>query len=170
MTPPPPPLTLAAARAEDLAAVRRLLRDYQASLGISLDFQDFEAELAGLPGEYVAPRGALLVARLGQAVVGTIALRPLQWPHIGEVKRLYVAPEARGHGAGLKLATRLLAIAGEMGYERLRLDTLPSMRTALALYARLGFREIAPYRFNPVAGACYLECELLARTPPLSPL
>jgi ribosomal protein S18 acetylase RimI-like enzyme len=143
----------------DLAEVRALFQEYADSLGVDLGFQGFDAELAGLPGDYAPPRGRLLVAREGGAVVGCAALRPLG-PDVCEAKRLYVRPVARGTGLGKRLARALLSEARAIGYARIRLDTLPGMTQAIALYRSLGFREIPPYRFNPIEGTRFLEKDL----------
>ena len=138
---------------------RRLFGEYQAALGVDLGFQDFENELAALPGLYAAPGGRLLLAHSGSAVAGCVALRPL----IGatcEMKRLFVRPEFRAAGVGRLLAERVLAEARAIGYRRVCLDTLPSMGRAQRLYEALGFRDIEPYRYNPVAGTRYLGMEL----------
>jgi ribosomal protein S18 acetylase RimI-like enzyme len=143
-----------------VAAAGRLFIDYAASLEIDLGFQDFAAEVAGLPGEYAPPFGALLLAVEGGDAQGCVALRPLEPPLVAELKRLYVSPTARGERLGVRLAEVALATARSAGYERIRLDTLPSMQAALRLYERLGFRDIDAYRHNPVQGARYLELGL----------
>jgi ribosomal protein S18 acetylase RimI-like enzyme len=146
--------------AGDVAAARSLFRQYAASLDVDLGFQGFAAELAGLPGDYAPPRGALLLAWAGPSAVGCVALRPLEWPDVAELKRLYVLAQGRGHGLGARLSIEAMTLAGRAGYRRLRLDTLPTMRHAQRLYEGLGFREIEPYRFNPVPGTRYMECTL----------
>lgn len=157
------PLVRPVGSAADLAAVRALFQEYAASLETDLSFQDFDQELRGLPGGYQPPHGALLVADVAGEILGCIALRPLEPPAVGEIKRLYVRPAGRGQGLGLALARAVLEYARAAGYQRVRLDTLPSMSAALGLYQRLGFHEIEPYRHNPVPGARFLELELPAR-------
>jgi len=144
---------------ENLLEIRRLMKEYAASLGVSLDFQDFDAEVASLPGEYGPPNGRLLLAQDGEEIMGCVALRKLE-EGACEMKRLYVRPAFRGAGVGRALAEAVIAEARRMGYRRMRLDTLPGMDRARAMYAELGFREIAPYRFNPIAGSAFLELVL----------
>jgi ribosomal protein S18 acetylase RimI-like enzyme len=146
--------------AADIAVARRLIEEYGAGLGVDLSFQGFEAELAGLPGEYAPPRGALWIACIGATPMGCVAVRPLEWPQTAELKRLYVRPAARGRRLGTLLTESALSFARHAGYRRVRLDTLPSMSVALGMYQSLGFRDIEAYRFNPVQGARYLELEL----------
>ncbi len=139
--------------------VRALLREYAASLPFELDFQDFDRELAGLPGAYAPPRGALLLARIDGEAAGCIALRPFA-EDVCELKRLFVRPAARGLGLGRRLTTEIVSEARRLGYARMRLDTTPGMEAAQALYEELGFVETAPYRHNPVPGTRFLELEL----------
>jgi ribosomal protein S18 acetylase RimI-like enzyme len=149
------------ATADDLDALRALLREYAESLGTHICFQAFDRELADLPGEYAPPRGRLLVARDSDRLAGCVALRPL--PGLGgELKRLYVRPAHRGTGLGRRLAGRVIEEAAAIGYARLFLDTLPSMTEAAGLYRALGFRPVEPYLANPVPGAV---CMALAFQP-----
>jgi GNAT superfamily N-acetyltransferase len=141
------------------AVARPLFAEYADSLGFDLGFQGFEQELAGLPGDYAPPRGALLLARVRGDPAGCVALRPLD-EATAELKRLYVRPPHRGLGLGRLLTEAAIARARELGYRALRLDTTPEMAAAHELYRTLGFHEIAPYRHNPVPGTRYLELEL----------
>jgi putative acetyltransferase len=140
-------------------AVRPLLREYADSLAFPLDFQDFERELAELPGAYAPPRGLLLLARVNDDDAGCVALRPLGGD-ICEMKRLYVRAAHRGAGLGVLLAETVVDEARGLGYARMRLDTVPGMETAQSLYRRLGFAEIEPYTANPIDGARFLELVL----------
>lgn len=155
-----------ATSAGDLDAIRDLFREYAASLGFSLDYQDFDAELAGLPGKYAPPGGALLLARADGAAAGCGALRRFA-PEIAEMKRLYVRPAFRAHRAadgrsiGRTLAYQLVDAARAAGYRRLRLDTITGkMDAAVSLYRSMGFVEIPPYYPSPVPGTTYMELSL----------
>lgn len=143
-----------------LDEVRALFREYASSLSIDLSFQGFTEELRGLPGEYAAPRGALLLGRVGGATAGCVAVRPWQ-DRACEMKRLYVRDGFKRQGCGRVLAERAIEWARQVGYERMLLDTLPSMAAAQRLYEALGFRDVASYRFNPVAGTRYMELDLV---------
>lgn len=145
----------------DYAPARELFEEYQAEIGIPLCFQNFQHELDTLPGAYAAPRGRLLLAFQGGLPAGCVAIRLLD-AHTCEMKRLYVRPALRGVGIGRALVERAIAEARRAGYERMRLDTLESMRAARALYTSLGFVEIAPYNEQRTAGTHWMELRLSA--------
>lgn len=148
-----------AATAEAWTAAETLIREYAASLGISLEFQSFDDEIANLPHEYGESHGVFLLARDLSGYAGCGGLRRFSEDEC-EMKRLYVRPAAQGRGIGRAIATALIEEARRLGYRRLLLDTLPSMRSAHALYRSLGFRETAPYRFNPIAGTTFMMLDL----------
>lgn len=152
-------LAIRPASSADLPTVRELFREYAGTLGFELDFQDFDDELATLPGAYAPPGGALLLAERDGATVGCIGLRPLG-EGCCELKRMYVRPGHRGLGIGRALALAIIREARERGYARMRLDTIDTMTPAIALYLSLGFAEIQPYRPNPISGAAFYELEL----------
>jgi ribosomal protein S18 acetylase RimI-like enzyme len=144
----------------EVQEVGKLFEEYHEWLGLSLCFQNFEQELASLPGDYTPPNGRLILATENDEVAGCIALRKLD-DGVCEMKRLYVRPEFRGTGLGRLLAESLIKTAREIGYQRMRLDTLPGkMDRAIAMYQRLGFKNIDPYYFNPVEGAAFMELDL----------
>ena len=146
-----------------MAAVREIFQEYAEGLGIDLRFQQFDAELAGLPGDYAEPRGALLLATVDGELAGCCALRPLDtadYPNTSEMKRLYVRKAFRGFGLGRLLTEAILDAARQAGYASVLLDTLNEMDTARNLYADLGFEEIPPYYHNPISGAHSLKVNL----------
>jgi GNAT superfamily N-acetyltransferase len=145
---------------EQIEQVRELFLEYAASLNFSLCFQSFDDEVKNLPGSYAPPSGCLYLLLHDGRAAGCVALRKLE-ENICEMKRLYVRPEARGHGYGGLLAERIIAAAREIGYGQMRLDTIgPSMKDAVELYRRLGFKEIPPYRKNPIEGVLYMGLAL----------
>ncbi|KAK3634232.1 hypothetical protein LTR56_015439 [Elasticomyces elasticus] len=147
--------------AKDLADIAELFKAYAQSLGIDLAFQDFSNELASLPGKYVAPSGALVLARKSSnQAVGCVALRSLSDPGYCEMKRLFVSPQGRGAGLGRMLAEAVVQEAECLGYKAMRLDTLESMSSARALYKSLGFRDVERYYETPLAGTIFLELTL----------
>ena len=148
---------------DEFDALRAIFLEYAQNLGIDLCFQQFDRELAELPGEYAAPRGTLLLAKVDGEVAGCCALRPLDavdYPNAAEMKRLYVRKPFRNFGLGRQLAEATLDAAREAGYASVLLDTLDDMEAARELYEELGFEEIPPYYHNPIAGAHYLKCSL----------
>jgi ribosomal protein S18 acetylase RimI-like enzyme len=154
---------LAVSQAEsptEIAQARELFLEYAQSLGFSLCFQNFDKELADLPVDYAPPDGRLLLATYEDQVAGCVALHRLD-PQICEMKRLYLRPQFRGKGIGRVLANQIIAEARQIGYRHMRLDTVePVMKDAVAMYRKLGFNEIAPYRANPIAGTLYMELQL----------
>lgn len=146
-----------------LDATRALFREYADGLGIDLCFQNFEAELAGLPGDYAPPQGGLLLAWVDGELAGCGAFRPLpdtDYANACEMKRLYVRRAFRRFGLGRQLAQALIDGALQAGYSVMLLDTLDDMEAARGLYAALGFEEVPPYYFNPIPGAHYLKVDL----------
>jgi putative acetyltransferase len=143
-----------------IAQARELFLEYAQSLGFSLCFQNFDKELANLPGDYAPPDGRLLLAEFEGQVAGCVALHKLE-DGICEMKRLYLRSPFRGKGRGRAIADRIIAEARTIGYRRMLLDTVePVMKDAVEMYRRIGFREIAPYCKNPIAGALYMELQL----------
>jgi len=148
---------------EELEATRQIFSEYAGSLGVDLCFQNFDDELAALPGEYATPRGALMLARVDGKIVGCCAVRPLNavdYPNAAELKRLYVRKAFRRFGLGRQLAECMLDAARVAGYRCVLLDTLHDMEAARQLYVELGFKEIAPYYHNPLPGSHYLKVDL----------
>lgn len=163
LAPPNIPEIRVAQSALDLDAVRLLFREYATALAVDLCFQNFELELATLPGDYAQTRGTLLIAEVRGVLAGCCALRPLDtvdYSNAAEMKRLYVRPEFRRLGVGRLLAEQVLDDARAKGYDCVLLDTLDDMESARALYEELGFEEVPPYYFNPIAGAHYLKAAL----------
>lgn len=146
----------------ETTAARELIEEYVASLGIDLSFQGYREEIAEFPRGYVPPDGSVLLAYEGNEPAGVVALRRYRGS-VCEMKRLYVRPAHRGGGVGRKLSEEVIAVARRLGYTTMRLDTLPTMDAAIGLYRALGFRDIPAYRFNPVAGAHYMELDLAER-------
>ncbi len=145
---------------DDLPLVRLLFREYADGLGVDLCFQDFENELAGLPGKYARPTGGLWLATHGADAAGCVAFRPFD-SSTAEMKRLYVRPGFRGYGLGRRLIDQVLTSAKQARYRRICLDTMPSMADAIRLYQSFGFTPIEPYCHNPVPGAMFLGRELV---------
>ena len=159
-------VSLSYATSADLTEVRALMREYASQLNVDLCFQGFEAELANLPGEYAAPRGALLIARVDGQAAGCCALRPLDtadYANACEMKRLFVLPQFRGYGLGRRLAEEIMELARQADYACVLLDTLDTMEAARVLYEEIGFEEIPPYYFNPIPGAHYLKADIKMR-------
>lgn len=149
---------------DQIATARELMIEYGTGLKFNLCFQGFDEEMQSLPGKYAPPGGCLLLALWDGKTAGVVALRPMSEPGICEMKRLYVRPEFRGHEIGRKLAERVIAEAVEIGYARMRLDTIPGkMDRAIAMYREMGFREIEPYYKTPVGQTLFMELALPAR-------
>ena len=149
-------ITIRAAGLADLPEIRTLFQEYAASLPIDLEFQGFAEELGGLPGIYSPPKGRLFLGASAGRPAGCVGVRPLD-TNVCEMKRLFVRPAERGRALGRALAETAVAFGRAAGYGAMRLDTLPTMTAARSLYRRLGFREVAPYRDNPVPGAVFME-------------
>lgn len=159
-----PKVTLTVAQTpSEMAVAREVLLEYEASLKVDLCFQEFDVELATLPGDYAAPRGTLLLALVEGQVAGCCGLRPLDtvdYPNAAEMKRLFVRKAFRGFGLGRQLAEAILDAARQIGYSSVLLDTLDDMEAARALYEDLGFEDVPPYYHNPVPGSHYLKVNL----------
>ncbi len=159
-------VSISLAALSDLHDVRVLMREYADQLGVDLCFQNFEAELVGLPGDYAGPRGALFIARVDGQPAGCCGLRPLDnvdYANASEMKRLFVRPKYRGFGLGRKLAEESMETARQADYACILLDTLDTMESARVLYEELGFEEIPPYYYNPIPGAHYLKADINRR-------
>jgi len=143
----------------DITVAGEMFREYQQWLGVDLCFQDFEAELAGLPGKYVPPGGEIFIARAADAVAGIVAVRGLPWisDEMSEMKRLYVRENWRGHGLGRRLAELVIDFARGAGYRKMVLDTLPHLAAAIGMYGQMGFAKTKPYYENPLPGVVYME-------------
>jgi ribosomal protein S18 acetylase RimI-like enzyme len=154
-----PRLDIGPSRLDEMPALRALLEAYCSWIGLDLAFQEIDAELDGLPGDYVPPDGIILVARMDGRPAGLVACRRLD-ARICEMKRLYVHPATRGHGLARRLVIALMAHAAKAGYREMRLDTLPMMGAAQRLYESLGFRDIPPYYDTPIPGTRFMACTL----------
>jgi len=144
---------------DDIADIRTLFREYESFLAIDLDFQNFEAEIAALPGKYAFPEGSLLLVREGSNAIGCVGLRKFK-DDICEMKRLYVKPRYQKQGLGRTLCMTIIRDAIKIGYTRMVLDTLDRLKTAMALYADLGFERTKPYYENPIPGVIYWAIDL----------
>ena len=147
---------------EFVEKTKELIREYAQSLEFDLGFQDFDKEMETFPGQYAFPRGCLYIALDANQPIGCVALRDLG-DGICEMKRLYVIPNYRGQKVGKLLAEVVIKAAKDMGYDYMRLDTIPSMKHANMLYSALGFKQITPYRFNPIEGATFFELNLIKK-------
>lgn len=144
------------AKPDQVNAIRELFLEYANSLEFDLGFQGFQSEIDSLPGNYSAPKGCVLLALKNSELAGCVALKPID-EEICEMKRLFVRPKFQGHGIGRTLVQKILKRAADMGYGKIRLDTVPSMRAAIEMYRAFGFYSIPAYRENPVPGTSYLE-------------
>jgi len=144
---------------ENLEQIRTLFGEYADMLDFDLDFQDFEEELYNLPGDYVRPAGCLLLALYKGQPAGCVGLRKLS-EGVCEMKRLYVKERFRGLGVGRALTKAIIELTGRIGYNYMRLDTVPAMEAARALYVSVGFKQTSPYRYNPIEGAVFMELRL----------
>ncbi|MBN2619559.1 GNAT family N-acetyltransferase [candidate division WOR-3 bacterium] len=147
---------IAVSNEEHICAVKRLFQEYTATLGFDLDFQAYDKEFSRLPGDYTPPSGRLYLAKYNGSSAGCVALRQLE-ENVCEMKRMYVKPVFRGKGIGRIMAERLISDARDIGYKRMRLDTIDTMKEAITLYTSLGFKPIPPYRHNPIKGAYFME-------------
>lgn len=144
---------------QDIFEVRGIFTEYRKYLGLDLSFQDFQDELDDLPGEYATPEGAIIIAKDEDKTIGSVALRKID-EETCEMKRLYVKPDYRRKGIGRRLAVSIIETARDKGYNKIKLDTLTSLKEANDLYRSLGFKECEPYRYNPLDDALYMELEL----------
>lgn len=144
---------------EDLSVIKSLFVEYEKQLGVDLCFQNFENELAELPGIYKEPKGTILKLVIERKIVGVVALKPLSQTEC-EMKRLYIQDDFKGFGLGEKLAQKIMSIAKEKGYKTIKLDTLARLAPAVKLYQKLNFKETKPYNFNPENDILYFEKEL----------
>jgi ribosomal protein S18 acetylase RimI-like enzyme len=144
---------------EQITYIRELFKEYTNSLGFDLSFQNYDKEFSELPGKYTQPDGRLFLAIYDEKVAGCVGLRKFE-KDICEMKRLYVRSEFRRKGIGKALSLKVIDAAREIGYSAMRLDTVPRMKEAIALYHSMGFKDIAPYRYNPIPGTIYMKLKL----------
>lgn len=137
----------------------KLFKEYAVHIGVDLGFQNFDKEVENIENQYSRPNGAIFIAYNDKTPLGCFGIRKLE-DAVCELKRMYLRKEARGHGTGKKLLKKSIELGKELGYEKMRLDTLPTMQSAIGLYEKAGFYEIEPYRFNPIKGAKYFEIKL----------
>lgn len=152
-------ITKQAVSKDDFELAKRLMKDYMTDIGVDLTFQDFESELKNVSKLYANPEGAFIIAYHNSNPVGCFGIRKID-SEICELKRMYLGQDVRGLGLGEKLLKEALHIASRLRYKRMRLDTLPSMNSAIHLYKKLGFKEMQPYRFNPIPRSKFMEIEL----------